>query len=149
ELQFFGDVFNLLNRKVMSPFYGAVDGNDYTAYMRSLHLPAPETPGEYGNIVGTDRPGDFRAEGVEFQPIEQIQTRDEFNEGARTPNTRAIYFERSTDSYIVFGDGTWQPVEQGRLDQVLEDKAYIDMPNQSFLNFLNPRQAYFGIRVNF
>ena len=35
------------------------------------------------------------------------------------------------------------------MDQVLETKAYIDMPNQGFLTFLSPRNVYFGLRLNF
>ena len=33
------------------------------------------------------------------------------------------------------------------VQEVLDTKAYIDMPNQGFLNFLEPRDIYFGIRV--
>jgi len=32
---------------------------------------------------------------------------------------------------------------------VLDNKAYIDMPNQEYLAFLNPRDVYFGVRMSF
>jgi hypothetical protein len=32
---------------------------------------------------------------------------------------------------------------------VLDNKAYIDMPNQEYLSFLNPRDIFFGIRMSF
>jgi len=35
------------------------------------------------------------------------------------------------------------------MDKILEDKAYIDMPNPSTFWFLNPRNIYFGIRLSF
>jgi hypothetical protein len=35
------------------------------------------------------------------------------------------------------------------VQQVLDDKAYIDMPNQGFLTFLNPRDIFFGLRLSF
>jgi hypothetical protein len=35
------------------------------------------------------------------------------------------------------------------MDKILKDKAYIDMPNQTYFNFLNPRQVLFGINVAF
>jgi hypothetical protein len=30
-----------------------------------------------------------------------------------------------------------------------DDKSYIDMPNQSYLAFLNPRDIYYGLRFSF
>jgi hypothetical protein len=32
---------------------------------------------------------------------------------------------------------------------VLDDKAYIDMPNQETFTFLDPRKIFFGIRLSF
>ncbi len=144
DVRFFGDVFNLLNRKQLS-FTGFVDGNDYLAYMRSLHL--PERPGEYENIPGDDRPGVFREDDVAFQPILQIQSR-----GDASPNAEyadPIYYERETGAYLLYNDGAWQSVPESRIQQVLDDKAYIDMPNQGFLTFLNPRNVYFGVKLSF
>ena len=37
----------------------------------------------------------------------------------------------------------------GDVDQMLEDKAYIDMPNNTSFTFLNPRNVFFGIRLTF
>ncbi|MGH7495470.1 MAG: TonB-dependent receptor [bacterium] len=66
NVQFFMDVNNALNLKQMNASvfdygYGFVDGRDFDAYMRSLHLP-DEVAGKlgYGNIPGDDRPGDYR-----------------------------------------------------------------------------------------
>ena len=44
---------------------------------------------------------------------------------------------------------SWSEVSNSKLDKVLEDKAYVDMPNESSFNFLNPRNIYFGINVRF
>jgi hypothetical protein len=46
-------------------------------------------------------------------------------------------------------NNAWQPVDPGRLQQVLDDKAYIDMPNMDTFTFLNPRRIFFGIRLSF
>jgi hypothetical protein len=35
------------------------------------------------------------------------------------------------------------------MDQILKDKAYIDMPNMDFLVFLNPRDIFWGLKVSF
>ncbi len=60
DLQLFADIKNLFNYKYMS-MYGFYDNNDFILYMKSLHLPAAiGDPLGYGNIPGSDRPGDYR-----------------------------------------------------------------------------------------
>ncbi len=60
DLEFFCQIYNLFNFKYMS-MYGFYDATDYNNYMKSLHLPA-EIGNQlgYGNIPGTDRPGEYR-----------------------------------------------------------------------------------------
>ncbi len=140
ELTFFADIFNLTNRKQFSSA-GFVDGPDRDAYLSSLHLPASE---DYPNIVGDDNYGTVRDFDVTYVPMVGIPTRS----SESTPRPEAIYYEFETESYIVFRDGAWTPADQGRVQQVLADKAYVDMPNQSFLTFLGPRDVFFGIRLN-
>ncbi len=137
---FFADVFNLTDRKDMSLFYGAVDGNDRNAYLASLHFPA----GDYSNIPGTDKVGDFRPDDVTYQPMPVVRTRAQVS----TPDDTAIYYERETASYLVYRDGAWQDADSARVQEVLDSKAYINMPNQTYLNFLNPRDIFFGIRLS-
>jgi hypothetical protein len=62
RMDMFIDVNNLLNNKYMDFQAGFVDGNDWNAYMASLHLP-DDIVGEfsYGNIPGNDKPGDVRS----------------------------------------------------------------------------------------
>jgi hypothetical protein len=36
-----------------------------------------------------------------------------------------------------------------RLQQILDDKAYIDTPNMDFLVYLNPRAIFYGLKVSF
>ena len=146
EVSFFADVYNAFNRRQMSftsagTPYGAIDGNDRNAYYASLHF--PESP-DYSNIPGDDVVGAYRPEGVAFQPMVPVQTRGTL----ASPDPGTIYYERDTQSYIVYRDGAWTPADEARVDEVLETKAYIDMPNQSYLNFLNPRDIFFGIRVS-
>ena len=140
---FFADVFNLTDRKGLSLFTGAVDGNDRNDYLASLHFPA----GEYSNIPGDDVVGDYRPDGVAFQPMIPITSRSEFGAG-RQPADQVIYYERESDSYIVFRDGAFVDADAGRVQEVLDTKAYINMPNQTYLNFLNPRDVFFGVRVS-
>jgi len=46
-------------------------------------------------------------------------------------------------------NGTWQVVDRSRLQKVLDDKAYIDMPNLTTFTFLNPRNIFYGVRLSF
>ena len=46
-------------------------------------------------------------------------------------------------------NGEWYEVSQSRVDRLLDDKAYIDMPNIQSMSFLNPRTIKFGIQVSF
>jgi len=39
--------------------------------------------------------------------------------------------------------------DEARKKRILETKAYIDMPNQEFFTFLNPRNFFWGLRASF
>ena len=67
DVNLFADIYNVFNFKYMSYTYGFYDGNDFNAYMMSLHLPASiagdstNRPLGYVNTPGNDRPGDYRS----------------------------------------------------------------------------------------
>jgi hypothetical protein len=67
----------------------------------------------------------------------------------QTPYTTPIYYDYSTRQYYRWVNSAWQQADQGEVDRVLKDKAYIHMPTQSWWNFLNPRAFYFGLRMSF
>ena len=144
DLKFFLDVYNLFNTRHFSGVSFS-DFYDYQYYMKSLHLPAGTAePLGYGNIPGNDQPGDYRKEGVEYVPMEwTASTADLLN-----PNPRAIYYDASTKKYMQYVNDQWVEVDQGRIKKILDDKAYIDMPNQTFITFLNPRSVFFGITLS-
>ncbi len=146
--QFFADVSNMLNLRHMyrtSAFEGT---NDFRDYMMSLHLSentfedVEQVPYQY--IRGNDRPGDFRTPGVEFVPIEIVPRVEGMSQPA---SARPIFFELDTEKYMEWAEGGWREVSDSRLEKILDEKAYIDMPNQRSFAFLNPRQITFGVRV--
>ncbi len=139
ELMLFVDVRNALNFKRLSGA-GFYDTHDQRYYFESLHLP---TDDGYNNIVGTDRVGDYRKSGVAYQPIEQSGNVLDIV----TPSSDVIYYENTSSRYMNFIDGEWSEVESGKMKKILDDKAYIDMPNNTSFNFLNPRQVFFGINL--
>jgi len=140
-ISFIMDMHNVFNTKRLS-LAGFIDEHDSEYYWNSLHLPKSNA---YNNIVGEDKYGDYRKNGVAFQPIEQV---GDIN-GLLNPNTRAFYYESSSGRYMQYDGADWSEVGKSRLDKVLDDKAYIDMPNETSFNFLNPRQIYFGINLSF
>ena len=140
--QFFVDIFNVLNTRRLS-FNGFIDGNDQLSYLRSLHL--PESDDYQTNIPGNDKIGAYRKYSVPYQPMQRIPAR----ESITSPSERVIYWEYDSRQYLVYRDGAWSPADAEVVDKVIKDKAYIDMPNQSFLTFLDPRDIFWGIRLSF
>ncbi|PIP77324.1 MAG: TonB-dependent receptor [Ignavibacteria bacterium CG22_combo_CG10-13_8_21_14_all_37_15] len=146
NLQVFADVNNALNIKSLSS-YGFIDANDYYDYMRSLHLPASaidESKGKFGynNINGNDKPGNYRqGPFVPIVPVTDFST-------VTSPNTSAIYYLIENGHYLQFDGDTWMPVPDDRLKEVMDKKLYIDMPNQSWASFLNPRNIYWGLKIS-
>jgi hypothetical protein len=143
NLMLFMDVNNVLNLKQLTT-YGFVLGTDYEQYMKSLHLPESFNQ-YYGQIPGDDRPGDYRKAGVAYQPMVFTPTLS----AVKTPYKTPIYYDYSTRQYFRWVNNAWQPADQGEVDRVLKDKAYIHMPTQDWWNFINPRDFYFGVRMSF
>ena len=151
NLQLYADLTNLFNYRYMTT-YGFVTSTDYNDYMQSLHLaafsPEVDTQVGYVNIPGEDHPGNYRKDGVEFQPIVAYRTLAAM-QSIPKPESRPFYYAVDAQQYYQFVNGAWQVVDQGRVQQVLDDKAYIDMPNMDTFTFLNPRRVFFGIRMSF
>ena len=144
SVMLFIETTNLLNAKHLSgeSFY---DQPDYLAYMGSLHLPT--NPGYNNtNIPGSDRVGDYIENGAQYQPVLFSGNVYGITSGI---DPTAIYYDRPTGRYMNYVNGTWSEVDHSRMQKILDDKAYIDMPNNSSFDFLNPRQFYFGINLSF
>lgn len=146
RIQFFMDMSNVLNTRRMSTGHGYQDGEDYNRYMRSLHLPREVLDElDYAAVPGDDRPGDYRRSSIEFVPIEPTVSLN----NVERPNERALYFDVNTEEYFQFRNGVFVSADPDFVQQVLDDKAYIEMPNHTFFTFLNPRNIFWGIRVRF
>ena len=158
--QVFLDVANLFNRRHLYSAAGFhPDGRDFDRYMWSLHLPedifdqlnAVDASKPYAEkeglpyiwVPGDDRPGVFRHPDVAYQPIEASQSLSTVSD----PNTTAWYWAADTGTYSRWNGSSFEEVPQNEVNKVLEDKAYIDMPNIRFNTFLNNRRITLGIRV--
>jgi outer membrane receptor protein involved in Fe transport len=150
-IQLFVDINNILNLRHM--YLGRRDeanfrvfelgSSDLRDYMQSLHLPQetiPDSPDE--GLYGDDQPGDYRAPGVGFVPIIQGDLPDSGEE-------HPLYYVPSEGKYYEWNGTAFVDANSGRVSQVLDDKAYIDMPNKQWSTWLYPRDVYFGLRLTF
>jgi hypothetical protein len=153
-VQLFVDISNLFNTRYFPGTYAFFGSYDYDKYMKSLHMPEfaeqfrEQINNIYVNIPGDDKPGAVRKEGVAYQPIVAVKLMTDLQR-SENQQTRPFYYVQENGQYYQWVNGAMQPVDQAKLDQVLEDKAYIDMPNQEAFTFLNPRNIFYGIRLSF
>ena len=149
EIELFADISNVFNFKYFNPGgYGFRDGTDFDAYVRSLHLPAEigdQLENTYINIPGEDSPGDYRKAGVDPTPMKGVKTAADLGVNY-VPGY--IYYVRDTGTYWEYVNSQWVQVEQSRVEKILDDRSYIDMPNLDYFTFLNPRNIFFGIRLS-
>ena len=96
-------------------------------------------------MPGDDKPGTYRQSNVAYQPIVAVVNIQNLS----TPHEKPIYYNYADESYYQYRNGGWVQADQSFVNQVLEDKAYIDMPNLSSFAFFNPRNVVFGVRVTF
>jgi outer membrane receptor protein involved in Fe transport len=147
DVQLFVQINNLFNTKRLSSTGFSRTNFDSKNYFESLHLPADVGGADdftYVNIPGDDQPGDYRDFDVAYVPINAVRDINTLP----TPAENLIYYDEATGGYYEFNNSEWQTVESSRMDKILEDKAYIDMPNFGFFTFLNPRDTFFGLKFN-
>jgi hypothetical protein len=138
---------NLFNDKIFT-IYGFSDLDDRLNYFKSLHLPESKLPPNMGyiNIPGKDQPGDYNKAGY-YQPI--VAAADWNASILQTKkNVNYLYYVKSENAYYQWNGSAYVPADQKLVKEVLDKKAYIDMPNKKFFTFLNPRDMYWGIRFN-
>jgi outer membrane receptor protein involved in Fe transport len=147
DFQIFLQINNLFNDKIFT-IYGFSDLDDRLNYFKSLHLPESKLPPNMGyiNIPGKDQPGDYNKAGY-YQPI--VAAADLNDPILQTKkNVNYLYYVKSENAYYQWNGSAYVPADQKLVKEVLDKKAYIDMPNKKFFTFLNPRDMYWGIRFN-
>ncbi|MGD0037999.1 MAG: carboxypeptidase-like regulatory domain-containing protein [Bacteroidota bacterium] len=142
----FMETNNLLNAKRLSgeSFY---DPSDFNFYMESLHL--PQSPAYSNtNIPGNDRVGAYCTDGV-YTPILFSGNVNGINTQSSSFDPTVIYYDSPTGRYMNYINGSWSVVPDSKMKKILDNKEYIDMPNNSSFDFLNPRQFFYGINLSF
>lgn len=146
SVKLFADCFNLLNIKRLysSAFY---DTDDSKSYYYSLHLPQEviDEVGDYGNIPGSDNPGDFRDYSVDYVPMQYVDDISTASDG----KDDYIYYNAVDGDYYKYENGAYVPEDESRVSDVLKTKAYIDMPNFTSFGLLYPRDIYVGLNISF
>lgn len=172
KVMWFVDVTNLLDTKFLS-YAGFANSQDYAAYMGSLHFDWEE-----GVEKGDDRIGTYREDDVEYTPMREINIDplqlQELGYEYDDDGSGAVYLydgariisviENENGSYTPDFDDTqqvkqwvewdeendqWVAVSKSRINRLLEDKAYIDMPNIKSMTFLYPRTIKIGFQISF
>lgn len=140
SMQIYVDVSNVLNTKYLS-YSGFADNYDYQYYMESLHFSWEE-----GAEKGNDRVGEYRDWDVEYVPMQMF---DDIN-SVGEPEARVLYYDMATETYMQYEDNEWvEKSYRWAKKEVLDKKAYIDMPNLTYFTFLYPREIQFGMKINF
>ena len=148
DVQFYVQINNVFNAKVLSSTGFSRVNFDYDNYMKSLHLPedivSNETQNYYG-VPGDDKPGDYRVNSAEYTPINAVANIAKIEK----PTEDLIYYDITTRRYYEYTNGSgWERSDSGKIQKILKDKSYIDMPNLGFFSFLNPRDIFFGLKFN-
>ncbi|MGE5351952.1 MAG: TonB-dependent receptor [Acidobacteriota bacterium] len=130
NLQLFADMQNVLNIKYMDYLgsnAGFADTKDYEAYMKSLHLPESV----FANFP-RDNDGNIKAPYSNTNDPKIYEYGDDKPGDYRTGEYHA-WDVKATDAQ----KAEWK-----------KNKSYIDMPNQDYFTFLNPRNIYWGLRFS-
>ncbi len=140
RVQLYMDVSNLFNIKQLS-YAGFSGSRDYDNYMKSLHF-----DWEDGTQEGDDRIGEYRDWDVDYVPMKEVEDISVIT----SPDDRVLYYNQADKNYMMYSNGDWEIKSNSWVDEeVLDKKAYIDMPNIRALTFLNPRSIEFGIKITF
>ncbi|MGE5401458.1 MAG: TonB-dependent receptor [Ignavibacteriales bacterium] len=127
SMQLFIDVKNALNLKYMDNVAGFTESNDYNNYMKSLHLPESV----FENFP-KDENGNIKV------PYSNINV----------PGTY-VYGDDKPGDYRKGDYHAWdESASEAQKEEWKKNKSYIDMPNQDYFTFLNPRDIYWGLRFS-
>jgi hypothetical protein len=155
EIELFADISNVFNIRHLSRRTAfASEGQDWQRYMKSLHLPDDtfsdvDSP-PYLFIPGDDQPGDFRPYDVEYQPVEVVASLDRVTDEVAEESSRAYFYSKSAGDYFQWSESeSWTQVDDGDVEEMLDKKSYIDMPNYRYAAFFHPRQVLLGLRFSF
>ncbi len=140
EMQLFVDLTNVLNSRFLS-YAGFSDNFDYLDYMESLHFAWEE-----GVENGNDRVGEYRETQVNYIPMQSVSSLDVVLD----PELPVLYYDLETERYVQFVENEWMERDESWIKrEVIDKKAYIDMPNLTYFTYLNPRNVKLGIKVSF
>lgn len=93
---------------------------------------------QYGFVTGTDFDEYMRSLHLPAEALEGVIYEGKVSGKDRPGDYREVPYRR-------YDPNSSEAAQQ----EILDSKAYIDMPNQSFFTFLNPRDLFWGMRLSF
>ncbi len=151
RITFIAEAFNLFNFKHLS-MAGLATSIARVYYQESLHF-SEDVYEELGfkHLFGDDKLGDYRAEGVDFQPMEWLDRIQNDDGDVLGGDEGTFYWVDSEDGYMQYDSeaNQWTAVPGSAVDAALEDKAYINNPPNESLLFLSPRDIFVGVRMSY
>jgi hypothetical protein len=119
-------------------------------YQESLHF-KQEVYDELGfkHLSGDDRLGDYRPEDVAYQPMDYTNAAYDADGTAYSGDEGVIYWVEQLGEYRTYSaeTGTWDPVADSKVQDALDNKAYIYNPPNESLMSLAPRDIFVGIKL--
>ena len=102
-------------------------------------------------IAGDDRPGEYPNDNFKHVPINNVGVSYLLPPSSimETRDVNELYYIYNNSSYMQFVDGEWQIADPEFVQEVLVNKAYINMPDNTQSTLGNPFGLKRGIRVSF
>ena len=66
-----------------------------------------------------------------------------------TRDINELYYIYNNSTYMQFINGEWQNADPSFVKNILDNKAYINMPDNIESTFLNPFGFKIGVRISF
>ena len=175
NLNIWADMYNVFNFRALSTVgIGGLTNYDWDKYLESLHFKKSvyDELGIDKFISGEDKIGMYKDPDIDFQPLVANPNIVD-SDNVINPNFNAeegVYYYipdeenlsiilsnpglanenlNNNEKYIEFIDGQYVAVSKSKINKVMDDKAYINMPNNSAFTFYNPRNIFIGLSLSF
>jgi hypothetical protein len=130
NLTLFMDMTNALNIKSMDgPGYAFTDASDWLAYMQSLQLPESAFSGFTKGSDGKPKTG--------------------YSNATNAGSNVYVFGSDKPGDYRTGDYHAWdESASEAQKKEWRKNKSYINMPNQEYFTFLNPRDIFWGLKVS-
>jgi len=143
------EAFNLFNFKHFSTTGWGIP-TAAIEYQESLHFKKDVyTELGFKHLSGNDRMGDYRPEDVDYQPMDYLNATADNDGNVYSADEGVYYWIEQNQDYESYSSetGSWTPVDDQKIQDTLDKKAYIYNPPNQSLMFLAPRDIFVGVKL--